>query len=136
MATPGRLLLKSGRPQTATGFDHGHQGLAGCCIIQADTSAHTHRLLSARTLWMQIAELKVATQGGYQCAGGADTWSWSTGNCCQGRTRFTLVHILWGRALCPVITPQTALISHRILASTKTLPAILCTSTSNVVVLL
>ena len=63
-------MLKSGRPQTATGSDHGHQGrrLAGECghIIgrRGDTGTHC----AAWTLWMQIAGLKVATHGGYQCA--------------------------------------------------------------------
>ena len=72
----GRVLLKSGRPQTATGSDHGHQGRRfkagerGHIIVHkynstgGDTGTHS----GAWTLWMQIAGLKVATHGGYQCA--------------------------------------------------------------------
>jgi len=122
----GRVLLKSGRPQTATGSDHGHQGrtLAGerGRIIRGGRYKHTHR-----TLWMQIAGLKVATHGGYQCA-------FTVGQ--------QLIHGLQHRLLakagqdllcstflggcCPVITSQTALISHKILASTKTLLTVSC----------
>ena len=64
----GRVLLKSGRPQTATGSDHGHQGrlLAGQCgHIGAGGDTSTHCGGGGWTLWMQIVWLKVATHAGY-----------------------------------------------------------------------
>ena len=79
---------------------------------------------------MQIAGLKVATHGGYQCA-------FTVGQQLIHGLQHRLLakagqDLLWStffggaQSCCPVITSETALISHRILASTRTLLAILC----------
>ena len=93
----GRVLLKSGRPQTATGSDHGHQGrtLAGerGRIIRGEIQAHTPDIMDA-DCWAQSGHSRRLPVR-VHCGAAADTWS-PTPASCQGRTRFTLLHIPWG----------------------------------------
>ena len=69
-----RVLLKSGRPQTATGSDHGHQGED---VSRHNTGRYKH---TPALLWLDIMDADCGAQSGHsrllvRVHRGADTWS-------------------------------------------------------------